>query len=76
MTPKPFLKIVLESLSEETPAGLAHRLAWSPQRVSYLLSDKCRGFPLSELWHLKRVLGLTTRELLELVGVYLEQKTG
>ncbi len=75
MTIKPFLKIVLESFPDETQAGLAHRLQWSPQRVAYLLSDKCRGFPLSELWHLKRALGLSTLELLKLIGKYLEQKT-
>ena len=68
-----FLQLMLSG-TKVTQAELARRLGWTPQRVGYLVSSQCLGFPFEELWKVKTALNLTDSTMLRLLNDYFRSR--
>lgn len=68
----PFFRLLLAALGIKQIRA-AELLDWSPQRVGYLCSSKCRGFPFDELAHVKQKLSITDSQMMKIQASYFEQ---
>lgn len=70
---KTFLQHLLD-FKKINPSTCARLLRWSPQRISYLIGKDCAGFPFKDLWHLKKSLELSDKDLLYILSQYFADK--
>lgn len=69
---KTFIEIVLEQ-QQLKKSELARRLDWTKQRIGYLTSPLNKSFPLDLLYHIKKSLNLSDKELYQIIREYLSQ---
>jgi transcriptional regulator with XRE-family HTH domain len=67
-----FLQILLR-MEEMTQVEFARLMGWTPQRVWYLVSGKCKSFPFEELDHVRQHLNLSDTNFIKALDEYFGQ---